>query len=403
MKESVHEMYISKSRTTLIFIILCAVLGLLSYLNFVNIMLAYFFIIFVLLLNCFILISNLSKSELRNLIYQQKMIWFLLIVLFLAQVINSIEGELTLNDAVKVSLFPLTFLYTCSLVPAFLIKFSFERIFLKSLIYPGIILSVFTIIACFLKSTIYGGLNLTSLQAAQFYTIHSFFDSNYQGAVVAISTVICIYFLLEGKGNRGIYLCFLLLNISNLIVLASRASLLAVAICILLSIFIYGSKKIKVILLFSFLIIGCLQIFNIEKIRISPVVYHNILDAERGSTGRIQIWYEILQISSKRLFTGYGNNNLEFKSLGPYEKLSSSHNSFLDFLAINGAFALIVYVLVLVIAFWKSSLLVKQSPLFLLLVCIFILMNFTTHNLGGVSYVPQVLGILLGLSFMKKF
>ncbi|WP_166462484.1 O-antigen ligase family protein [Psychrobacillus vulpis] len=343
---------------------------------------------------------DLRKSELRGLINRQSLICLLLMVTILVQIINGIEGEITINDAIKFALFPLSFLYCCILAPNFLLKNNYENTFLKFLIYPGIFLSLITLITSFITALSYGGIDLTTLQTAQFNIVHGLFDSNYQGAVVAVSSVVCIYLLFKNKGNKLYYSLILMVNILNLIVLASRASLLSLALCIIIAIIVYGSRKIKFLLLSGVAICGILYCYYNNSIKLSPIFYYNIFDAERGSTGRIDIWKEILQKSTQKVFTGNGNNTLEITSLDLHNNLSSSHNSFIDFFAINGGIVLILYLIVLLIGVFKSFNHAKESAVFLVFICIFVLMNFTTHNLGGVSYVPQILGILLGIIFI---
>lgn len=395
-------MYISKKRLSLTLIIITTCFGMLSYIQQINNSLAYFIII-VIMLTCSVnLLVNLKKQELINLINHQSIICMHLIVIILIQIINGLEGEVSITDALKIALYPLSFLYACILVPNFLLKNNYKDIFLKFLIYPGTLLSILTLIISSKVSLTYGAINLPNLQTAQFYYVHSFLDSNYQGAVVAVSTVSCIFYLFQKKENKIFYSSILFVNITNLIVLASRASLLAVVLCFLLAIILYISKEKKYLILLSLAIGGIIFLYFKKTIEISPLFYYNIFDAERGSTGRLEIWKEILEKSSNKLLTGSGSNTIEISSLGPYVDLSSSHNSFIDFLSINGLIALLIYVIVIINGVRKSMYFAKNNAIFIVLICIFILMNFTTHNLGGISYVPQVFGILLGLSILPE-
>ncbi|MGE7771277.1 O-antigen ligase family protein [Viridibacillus arvi] len=300
------------------------------------------------------------------------------------------------------AIFPLSFLYGCILAPNFLIKNNYEETFFKFLIYTGTFLSIITLITSFITAFSCGSIDLPTLQTAQFDKVHSLIDSNYQGAVVAVSSVVCIYFLFKRTEKKLFYLFILLLNILNLLVLASRASLLSVAICVSIALILYSTKGMKWILFLSGAICGLLYAFYKNSIELSPVLYYNIFDAERGSTGRLELWKEILEKSTQKIFTGYGNNVLEISTQVPYANLSSSHNSFIDFLAINGGILLILYVFIMLRGVLKAFYRSKESPAFLVFICILVLMNFTTHNLGGVSYIPQIIGILLGFAFIPS-
>lgn len=395
-------MYMTKGKIRLFFIITTTYLGMLSYYEGINQLLSYLIIVVFMVFSSMNILGSFSKSEFRKLISKQSLVLILLAVIIIVQLVNSIEGELTIFDAMKVVIFPVSFFYSCILAPAFLVKNNYVNAFYKCLLFPGICLSICTIIISLSTAFTYGSVNLTTLQTAQFNVVHPVIDSNYQGAIAAIACIICLFFIAVKKVNKLVYSFLFIVGLLNIVILASRASLLAILICTIISLFLYGSKKIRFLLLIIMIIVALMYSFIKNSIYQNSIIYDNIFDADRGSTGRIEIWIEILQKSSQKLFTGYGNNLIEIKSLGPHVNLVSSHNSFIDFLAINGVFSLLIYSVILFKGFIKSSSTVIENPSFLLIICILVIMNFTTHNLGGISYIPQILGILLGLIVLHK-
>ncbi|KMY52979.1 hypothetical protein AC623_02390 [Bacillus sp. FJAT-27231] len=380
------------------FICLILLLGLLSYVQPIVQMISYSIIALVMGVFCFLLMKDTSKQEFKYLIHQQVIIIALLYVIIFIQLINSIRGDLDAVSTLKLMFYPISFFYSCLFVPWFILKAKMEMKFLHLLIYTGLCLSIYTLIYSIIMTG--GSLNIPSLQTAQFLYIHPLIDSNYQGAVVSISSVLCLYMLFIKRRLKIIYALFFIINFFNLIILSSRASMLAVIICLFLLILLLGSKLLKVLTVLTG--VSLIAFYPLLKnfIYANSILYNNIFDAERGSTGRLEIWGEIWRRVSHSLLTGIGTNKIEVEVAGYY--VQSSHNSFLDFLMVNGLVVFCLYVVIFMIAVFKSILKIKYNPFFFVLICILVIMNFTTHNIGGVSYIPQILGILLGLIYIPK-
>ncbi|MFK2825936.1 O-antigen ligase family protein [Bacillus sp. B190/17] len=345
-----------------------------------------------------VLLKGLSKQELKYVINRQVIIMILLYAIIAIQLINSITGQLGVSGMLKGLFYPISFFYTCLLVPHFILKMKMESRFAHLLIYTGLCFSAYTLIYSGMMSI--PSFDIPSLQTAQFIYVHSLIDSNYQGAIVSISSVMCLYMIFIKHPMKIVYLMIFSINFFNLIVLSSRASMLAVMISLFLFIFLLGSRLLRASTIAALLlIIICYPMWQ-GFIFSNDVLYNNVFDAERGSTGRVEIWKEVWGRVSNHIMIGMGSDKIEVEVAGYY--VQSSHNSFLDFLISHGFVVLCLYVIIFIIAIVKSISTIKYEPFFFILISLLVIMNFTTHNVGGVSYIPQVLGILLGFIYIQR-
>lgn len=145
--------------------------------------------------------------------------------------------------------------------------------------------------------------------------------------------------------------------------------------------------------------------FNKTKNEISNVAHGNFQD-EYG-TGRIYIWRNALELSSKNLINGIGIDNFlygfgeekELRDMRSYLPVDKVHNEYLQKLVTEGIFSIIIYISLLLLIFIKSlKKIIKDKDT--LLVTLFI--TFVTYAIQAffnisVICVAPIFYIIMGL------
>lgn len=384
---------VSKYKLGFLSIIITLMLGIGAYVSSLNQLYLYIMTGFFILLSSILCLSCLKKEDLKNPITQNLLVWLLIITILVIQLANSLLGKLSIEGGFKALGMPLAIMYSVIIVPTFLYRFNLFKTLLKFFSLAGSFIALTSIIYTF-QSVDLSNITFVKLQYYQWLNFDHIIDSNYQAAIETISTISAVYLFLQ-KGQKWWWLSVFLLNMLGMLIAASRASLLAVAVSLFIYFYFSLRTKAKVFLLTVTSIISLLIIINYSSL-IEIHFINQILDLDRGSTGRLELWSTAIEVIMNYPLNGIGSNSfiLTTQSLSR----SSSHNSFLDYMINNGVVAGLIYIALIgyvLIQMWKQKSR-TVAHLISMVIGVIVVMMFTTHNIGGISYMSQIVGIIIG-------
>ncbi|HIR75106.1 TPA: O-antigen ligase family protein [Candidatus Ventrenecus avicola] len=318
-----------------------------------------------------------------------------IIPLFIIMILSTLLSLLFFDYASFSSIF-IVLLYIINTITLFLVlpiyfrnnqKFSdnFIRLYLI-LIIPIII---FGIILYFNNGFL--GYSLEGNRSGSIY-----FDSNFFSIISALPCAL-IFRIKRKKSNKIALLLIFLLSLSGIIVSGSRGTMLSLVICLIYYIFIKYSNKniIKKGLLVSIVIIAAIMFFkNIENIP--------FLRLDQGSHGRSEmIIYALNYLQGSPIF-GYGFDSISSVLREAGFANSNTHNSLVDFAFRYGYIALIIYLIILLRAFFKSNSNKNKLHINLLLILLYVNMNTILYSFGGVGLPSMALTLCMGLACYEE-
>ena len=252
-----------------------------------------------------------------------------------------------------------------------------------------------------------GGLEIFGLSWKPSYTmvglgIHStksiFFDSNYFAVVTFVGFITSLYVLKSKSFNRLWAMSFLLLNLLGLLLTYSRAAYvtLFVALVVWFTIDSKLPQKVPIMLIVILIAIG-----STIAVQTSPQL-QLFSQIKRGGTGRELLWPAALRAIAERPLVGWGVGNVAQVIHNAGLPWASSHNSFLDFFIMTGLLTGLIYIWLIAISITRLYFSRKHSVerRFLLAAVsgMVLLVQFTTHTVGGVSFGSFILTLLLGMA-----
>lgn len=237
-------------------------------------------------------------------------------------------------------------------------------------------------------------------------TASIFFEPNIFASVCMLGIVMTIYKIMESHKIYKIYyfLLFCIL-ISGVFFSWSRAVWMNVFIVIFIAIFL----KFKLI---TRLILLALIPVSISLLLIVSHFIPEIGDAlvlGDALTGRNELWSIGMRAFANSPFIGYGTGHDDLHAILAAEgsKHITTHQIFIDQLLMSGLFVGLLYVFVFVMSFVNLYIEPfhnkKINTLFwMLLVSIFIFIQFSPHNIGGATFFAFQMTIIFGMANLKN-
>ena len=162
--------------------------------------------------------------------------------------------------------------------------------------------------------------------------------------------------------------------------------------------FYFKSKYKKTLIFLSFLSL----MFLLESIISSQKIY-DILSLDNPLSGRIYLWYNSIVYSLENIFgIGMSESRLYnfFVSIG--FNYVTSHNVIIDSILTNGLIATFFYLLVFIFPIIKNIKVKEKRNLLVFATCVFIFLQFSPHNIGGLSMTALNTAIIFGLINIKS-
>jgi O-antigen ligase len=229
----------------------------------------------------------------------------------------------------------------------------------------------------------------TYLRATAFFPDPHMF-SFFLGLLIPFSLGLFIY------SKKVQYLAGFILMITADFLTFSRGGYLGLLAAALFLLLIFWSKIERKIKIFIFLI-GTL--FFVAILIPSPISerFFSSFDLKEGSNlGRLVMWKESWEVATENplLGVGIGNYPLEIRAAADYREPITAHNTYLDIASETGIINAIVWIGILVLAFWGFLKKSKKNILYLFGAVSIVI--FSVHSLvESAIYSPLVLTLLL--------
>lgn len=236
-----------------------------------------------------------------------------------------------------------------------------------------------------------------------------FTNKNTLGIACAISIIIALYIIFSTKNNilHFFSIINLLIQSATLYFSEARGPLLMLIGLILVLVMILIKNKILQLILFI-----CPFIANLM------LLFFDYETMYKYTTGRNGVWLSTFEVIKKNYLFGVGNDGLVEKiktaipklTLPPFD-LGGTHNIYIQILSVNGPFALIIFLGIILLSVfsllkaYKDYENKKQLYAILSIIIGLVLVNLFESNLVYmVSFVPIIFWIFIGysLSLIQK-
>ena len=218
-----------------------------------------------------------------------------------------------------------------------------------------------------------------------------FYDPNFAGMIFGSAFVVALkYDKIDSKFKRALLLIILGLAV---FFTGSRGTLLAIVLAIFIYIFIYKKIDIskKILLLLTFLIFSAILLKYLYTI--------DFFRTYQGSNDRIEVWTLTIKYILNHPFIGTGYLSIKnfLHSYGYI--LSSTHNSYLDFVFAYGIPCFLLYIFLICSILFKALKNKDKSNDVYILSTIFSIINANTilYSFGGVGICSLLYTLFLGL------
>jgi len=327
--------------------------------------------------------------------------WIFALFLLLSQYINGLFGLIGLWGLMKTIGYIIIGISAYLVFPAVL-KGEKSRRLWSFLAKLGALFSLLGIII-----VVNGGLEIFGLSWEPSFTIQGlgirstksiFFDSNYFAVVTFVGFIASLYVLKSKSFNRLWAMSFLFLNLLGLLLTYSRATYVALFVALVVWFAIDSKLPQKILII---LIVILIAIGGTIAIQPSPQL-QLFLQIKRGGTGRELLWPAALRAIAERPLVGWGVGNVAQAIHNAVLPWASSHNSFLDFFMMTGLPVGLIYIWLIIISITRLYLSrkhdVERRFLLTIIIGTLVLIQFTTHTVGGISFGSFILALLLGMA-----
>jgi O-antigen ligase len=372
----------------------------------------------VILLTSFIFLAfsrsfNLLKISIEN----SPHFWIFFLFLLLSQYVVTLLGFLDIWGLIKVVGYLMVAICGYFIFPALFLKDNciyFPWSFFSKL---GAIFSFFGILIVLKGKIEFLGLewsaSLWNIPLVKLPATSSLFsDPNYFSIIPFLGFIGSLYLIKSQKFSflKKLGLLFLSgLNLAGIFFSYSRAAYLATFFLIVFLI-LMESNFVKKLILTTLIILSIFILFN--TIQNIPQL-QTFLGTERALflSGREILWPAAIEVLNTHPILGWGIGNVDeiILSQNLPNSWTSSHNSFLDFAIMCGIPVTLLYLLVIIISikrlYYLKSQRFDRKILLCSIFCMLIIMQFTTHTLGGVAFGSFVFSFLLGtanFAFLKS-
>jgi len=228
-----------------------------------------------------------------------------------------------------------------------------------------------------------------------------FSDSNYFSIIPFFGFLASLYLLRKKKILGKALSCFLLgLNLAGIFLSYSRATYLAILFSFLLWLLIGSTTFKKMTIFFLVILIVTGAFFFTES---SPQL-QSFLQISKGLSGREILWPAAFEAILEKPILGWGIGNVS--NVTQSQELphlwTSSHNSFLDFAIMAGIPATILYLWVIIVSikrlYFSQKRNLERKILLSSILGMLVIMQLTTHTLGGISFGSFMFTMLLGFA-----
>lgn len=277
---------------------------------------------------------------------------YLVLALFLIQLISILFTKIGSNEliALIINFFFIFVIGFSTLNDYSAYQKDFLRL-LKLFVYISFVLSIFALYFLVTKTKLNINGNLYGYVNSMMFT-GVYINENTQGIISFISIALSLALIFSKRGT--VELCLYGINIvlqfKILINSKANSAALALAVFVAIIIFIYFNNKIFRVAYGVLLMVVPLYVLR-------KIVVTNKLEALLN--GRYELWTTAIKVIKNNLFFGVGNSNL----VSSMQKATNQalegieggglHNIFLQVMAINGVFMLLLFIAILfIVYFW---------------------------------------------------
>lgn len=358
--------------------------------------LTYFLSLFFGLITGLICLNKIPKSALKYSFKKNPFFLFFLFFVLVSFIINVFGGLFDVYASVKTFGFITIGIINYYLIPLrFKLDNSLFKIWINFIIYVSILVSLIAILGVFEFPLFFSWNSFDEkiLVINMRSTASILFEPN----IYAYLILFGIFFTDIKHNSITKKISITAILIMGLFFSYSRGAWMCIMIYYYISFFLRSKYKKLLTILSIFVFVQTLYFL------LSSKELFDILNLDNPLTGRLSLWFYSLKLSLNNLFFGIGMSadslNAIFLSMG--HNYTTSHNVLIDSLLTNGLIATIFYIFTFLrpmIINLKSR---QNQKLFSFLVSIFIFLQFSPHNIGGISFMAVSTGIIFGIVNFK--
>lgn len=374
------------------FIAILMIISIFPYINIFNQKIFYFIEMYIILL-LFLILSKKTKFD--ELIYGNYIAYFYILFFLIINLVRSFIGYSNIYITLQIIGYTINIIFFFLILPKFLDIVIIQKYLIK--ISINISLLFLIIIVLNFQNIIVNSLNLNQLFNAikyiLFTKIDPYFDLNYFAGVDLLGFISLLNYHNINKYIKNIFLMIILFSI---LLTASRASLLSLAVVIYMYILFQKDHKIikyiYILIIFSFFLL----FVNNYDLRI-------FFKYQKGLDGRDLLWPVAIKGILENPILGIQYDSIKnyiINTLG--KNWYSSHNTILDLGLSSGLLMVILWILLIIQSFKRIIYILKcgYREMFILLqmlVGIVIIGMFTSFQIGGIGLISLIFTIVLGL------
>ena len=358
--------------------------------------LTYFLGLFFGLLTGIICLNKIPKSDLKYSLKKNPFFLFFLFFISISFILNLVGGLFDVYASVKTFGFLTIGMINYYLIPLrFKLDSSLFKLWGNFIIYISVLVSLIAILGVFEFPVFFywNSFDEKILVINMRSTASILFEPN----IYAYLIMFGIFFTDLKHYSKIKKISILTILILGLFFSYGRGAWMCVIIYYFISFFLKSKyKKAIIILSFIFFVQALYFILQSQEL-------FDILNLDNPLTGRLSLWFNSFRLSQNNLFFGIGMSaeslNAIFLKMG--HNYTTSHNVLIDSLLTNGLIATIFYIF----AFLRPMIINlkgrQNQKLFSFLISIFIFLQFSPHNIGGVSFMAVSTGIIFGIINFK--